>query len=433
MPKEKVKKTYTDKSNITYKLLSETDKTTVNKLIEIYKEKPLNARVKYFNDKSTKYQYYRLVLLEYADGNFSINYYRVTYGISVTSRMYHHDKLVYGIVFKNNKFYFLNKEVGQNSVKILTHGLLTHFIRCTEGVYKSNLMVSVTFNYMRKRFPWIQVLNEHPLGDCLSFNRVLQHKLFSYKDISRDLLKVPNNICEIVIEYDYLAERGDSGSVKRRIWLETLKVLEGAQNLTKEFIDSEYFRDTCKMAKTLGKKVNCRWKEKRLKEEHDVWAREISNIVLDCEPEYPLKINAYYHQFADFSDYKLLKTNKEMLIEGMVQNHCVGTYIERVNKGECAIYHVKGFTLQLALKLRLIKQDEYGEEIINNSKRQHYFEIKQFKGHHNQNASLELHAEVQNIIDEFAKENLFEVITDSSELDIPSKAFNGFGDEELPF
>jgi hypothetical protein len=60
---------------------------------------------------------------------------------------------------------------------------------------------------------------------------------------------------------------------------EIMKVLKNVENLKVDF-NNEYFMDTCKMAGTLGKVVNCSWSFKRLKLEHDKFAREISQIVL---------------------------------------------------------------------------------------------------------------------------------------------------------
>jgi hypothetical protein len=40
---------------------------------------------------------------------------------------------------------------------------------------------------------------------------------------------------------------------------EIMKVLKNVENLKVDFFNNEYFMDTCKMAGTLGKVVNCSW------------------------------------------------------------------------------------------------------------------------------------------------------------------------------
>mgnify|MGYP000895386789 FL=1 len=103
------------------------------------------------------------------------------------------------------------------------------------------------------------------------------------------------------------------------------------------------------MAKTLNKKVNCSWSAKRLKLEHDTWAREITDVVfIDGDRE--LSISEKYLDFSEKSGFKILKTSKEMAHEGRVNNHCVATYISKVENGSCAIYHIDGYTLELRHK-----------------------------------------------------------------------------------
>ena len=55
------------------------------------------------------------------------------------------------------------------------------------------------------------------------------------------------------------------------------------ENLKPEILNSPYFRDATKMASSLGKKVNCSWGLKRLKQEHDLYSKEIVKIILEFE------------------------------------------------------------------------------------------------------------------------------------------------------
>ena len=97
--------------------------------------------------------------------------------------------------------------------------------------------------------------------------------------------------------------------------------------------------------------MNCTCGLKRLKQEHDDWSREITKIVLEAEPLRELRIRNVYTEFEKFSRYTLLKTNKDLLYEGMTQSHCVGTYIDKVDSGSTGIYHVDGGTLQLKYEI----------------------------------------------------------------------------------
>lgn len=373
MAKKKFERVLPEGENLEWKLIREEDKSHIDSFIELYKENAHKARVKFFNSKEVL-QYRRAVLFEYGKNDFEFTIFRVKYGISVTSRMYHHQKKIMSVIYKGGKFYYICKEKRVGSIICpLTLELLTQFISSAENISSgyyintnsNRLNVDIfspararpvvpsikkesqIFNYMTDRFNWIKTLSEHQLGRTLNFNRVKSEKLFSFKDINRFYYKVPNNIAQIVLDSGWSNRIQSPPSKHSRIWQDTLKYLDGVQNLTTEFIKSPYFHDTCIMAKTLGRKVNCSWGLKRLKEEHDKWSREITNIILDCEKEYELSIKPIYKAFGAFSGYHLFRTNKELLFEGIKQDHCVGTYIDRVNRGECAIFHVKGYTLQV--------------------------------------------------------------------------------------
>lgn len=181
-------------------------------------------------------------------------------------------------------------------------------------------------------------------------------------------------------------------------------------------LNDQLFIDTCKMARTLGRKINCKWGLKRLKEEHDSWAMEITNIVLDCEVEYDLSIKPVFVAFAEFSGYKLLKTNKDLLREGMLQHHCVGTYINDVNNGSCAIYHINGYTLQVKLDCdHKLVRDNHGTFLTEEGNirvpQSRYVDVpklsgnklktNQFKGIFNNEASQESYDEVAIKMEEF--------------------------------
>ena len=112
-------------------------------------------------------------------------------------------------------------------------------------------------------------------------------------------------------------------------------------------MSSEYFMDTLKMAETLGYKVNGSWGLKRLKAEHDRYSREITDFNFEYSPVKDLNILPIYLKFADYSGIDLLRTNKEMFLEGKKMNHCVASYVNSVESGQSAIYHYRDFTIEL--------------------------------------------------------------------------------------
>jgi hypothetical protein len=432
--KKRVKKNPSEVVEVRYTLLREGNKSKVEELFRIYKDNPYKARVKFFNARE-KVWFDRLVIFEKGIKDFEICSFTNTFGISVTNRMYSGQKKNSSIVYKGGKFWHINKRgKGAGIVRPLTWGNLLNFINETEHVSawssgnNENLKKSKIFEFLVVKFPWMKMLSEHKLSMGVNLNVVKEKKLFSYKDITRHVMKVPNNIAEIVVESKVFSHLRNSENRPVRGWTDLLKDLDNIQSLNEDLLDNHLFADTCKMARTLGRKVNCKWTAKRLKAEHDSWAREIGNIVLDCEETYELAIRPEFLAFADFSGFRLLRTNKDMLIEGMMQNHCVGTYIDKVNRGECAIYSIEGYTLQVGIekKRELLRGffdgDENGNRIeidgldefdveqyhvdptrVPQSKHHEFkvFKNLQFRGKHNVSAPPELVEKVQMEFDKF--------------------------------
>ncbi len=408
------KKTDTIPSKVVrHEIFKESANLAIDKLIAVYKANPLNARVMFFNGNGddSQYEKHRLVLFEKENSNFEICYFRIKYGISVTNRMYHHEKKVLSICYSKGKFYYINKTKGVNMIRPLTYNFLNTFVSQTEYIKNSK-----TLSYLKSKFQWIQLLSEHPMGANMNFNRIKTDKLFSYKDLSRHVFGVPNNIANIVLGSRWIKSQNKPVFTLSKSWKDMLKYLDNIQNLRQEMIDCHYFKDSCKMAKILGKKVNCNWGLKRLKDEHDLWADEISNIMLDCEPEMELNISPVYKRFAEFSGYNLLRTNKELLKEGMKQKHCVGTYINQVHSGTCGIYHINGYTLQLIYENSIIDTvDSCTGKTIRTHKK--FLKNTQFRGYLNNQAPQELIDEVQAKLDNFKEAGYIE----DNELDIIKK------------
>lgn len=422
-PKKRVRrvKKKDNKVEFKYRLLKETNNPKVEELFNIYRKDKYKARVKFFNSNKDSYSFNRLVLFEKGK-DFSIVYFKVSFGISVTNKIYSSQKQECSISFKGGKFWH---KTGVDKIRPLTIYGLTNFISTVDNYhiyfnFSEIKKQSSVLTYLHDRFPWVQMVFESELSHNTTFTLIYSKKLFGMLDLHRYLMKSSSNINKEVLKSNYF-KRG------RRIsnWLNDKKYLENLDFITSEFINSDYFFDSIKMAKTLDKKINCKWGLKRLKEEHDKWSREVTNIVLDCEGEYDLNIKPIFKAFADFSGYKLLKTNKDMLREGMLQNHCVGTYIDKVEQGKCAIYHVDGYTLQV--KIGELNWDNEGEGIIRgleshirpNYYRPEYYDIfdesrkfilinSQFRGRHNENAPKELVGKVEQMMIDFVNADGFE-------------------------
>lgn len=392
------KKVSEDRPEVKYTLLHESDKNDVNELFRIYKENPFNARVKYFNDKK-QISFIRKVIFERGN-DFEICQFRVSFGISITSRIYSSQKKLKSIIYKSGKFYYKCNEGRNKKFVPLTYNDIETF--GSTNLFSYNFLIK----FFRERFFWFEAINEYSEAHHLNLNVVKSKKLFGNKALSQHMFGVPYSVCKLIKENKVLNKFNSYGP-PIKAWKNSLPYLINVDKVTVELLSSHYFYDTIQMAKTLGRKINCLWGVKRLREEHDAWAREIGNIVLDCAEEYKLSIRKEFIDFAVFSKYKLLLTNKDLLIEGMIQNHCVGTYINRVNNGECAIYNVDGYTLQVMIGDYMITAPNdrissfTSKDTLDKLSSFKKLYIAQFKGKYNSSVPIDVIEGVNKILDDF--------------------------------
>ena len=413
------KKVKSDEPNdVKFTVIRETSKKKVNELFDLYKVDPFKARVKYFSEKDTNggFNFNRIVLFEYPDGNFQIINFFVKCGISTTNRIYTSQSKVSFISYKNGKFWFKLNGI----IRPLSYSTLTYFANTC------SISDEEIFEHFNKKFHWFKNIDEIDIAHEIPFNTIVSKKLFGLNDILRYKYKVPINVAKTLMESQYYNRV--KGSAKQ-IWPETLKTLENVNELRGEMLDSHLFKDTCKMARTLGRKVNCKWGLKRLEQEHDNWSKEITLILLEGVVEFEMKIKEIYKVFAEFSGYRLLRTNKDMLGEGSMMRHCVGTYIDDVGRGTTAIYHVKGYTLQLG--------EWYYDQVIDGEKKTMLsLRNLQFRGYKNENAPEELRKEVQECLDAFllSKQYLDYINSDKKDNECDNDVADLFYQHnELPF
>ena len=404
-PKKRVKKKSADeKVNVKYTVFFEGGKTDVDELFRVYSEDPFKARVKFFNKGRGFFGFCRLVLFEFDNGDFEICKFQNSFGISTTNKIYSSQRKDASIIYRKKKFWHRQNK----NIQPLTYGNLRNFINNYENIYvlgneSGKIKKSKIYQYFDSRFHWFKTVGESKISFGLTFNKISENKIFKLKDMTWASLGVNYKLGQMIAESETFRHIINDTGKSIKAWKEILKVLDGVEHLTKEILNSNYFYDTCKMAKTLGRKVNCRWGLKRLKEEHDIWAKEITRIVLECELEYDLNIRPIYKSFAEYSGFNLLKTNKDMLAEGMIQNHCVGTYINSVERGRCAIYHVDGYTLELSHVTESFKVKESFEGGVPEYRNVEKKVLKnvQFRGKYNVEAPKELNDKVNKMLIDF--------------------------------
>ena len=350
-----------------YRELYSQQNETVDTLFRIYQKDKFKARVYFMNENSHNFFKHRLVIFEEPNGDFNIVLFKKTYGISKSSIIYNRESRVFSIIKKGNKFYFKNN-IG---LKPLT---FNHLLNCNHyETIKNELII---------KLPWLRYLTEFNIMKSVSLNTIYSKKLFSFEKALRHEYKLPYPSAKLLYEIG-----NTSNEVKYlRYYIEYLINVENLHNTLPTY-DFHIFYDTVKMAKTLDRKVNCSWSSRRLKEEHDEWSKEITDIVF-TEGDRPLNINNIFIEFSDMSGFYLLRTTKEMNIEGRKQSHCVATYVSKVDNGNSAIYSIDGYTLELNSKW----VENYTKKLIF---------INQFRGYKNCDAPKELYNLVLDKLNEF--------------------------------
>lgn len=215
----------------------------------------------------------------------------------------------------------------------------------------------------------------------ISYSIVKTKKLYKLKKLVRYQFLIPLRI------YNNISDKSNNqflSEIKRN-----RDYLTHIDSINLEFFNGgngQLLHDTLRFARALNKKVNCSWSLKRLNAEHNDWSQEIVETLYKGDGT-PLTIDDRFIEFENFSKFKLLKTVDELFCEGTLQRHCVATYTPQVNAGRSAIYHVNGYTLELA------------PSYSNNGVR-----VAQFRGVGNEGAPSSLSNEVDVMVKAFNEE-----------------------------
>lgn len=357
------------KEDVTYKLLFEENNSNVNQLLDVYGKNPYYARVIYMNNSKDMYTKHRLVVFEEGK-DFNIILFKKIFGISKTNIRYTRESRLVNISYKNGKFYLIsNKQVRPLTINNLRTAL--------------HMVNNHVFDYLKTKFTWLNYVLEKEILNNVAFNTIVTKKIYSFKKAVIHSYNVPYPIGKAV--HEFVTKNYNSQS---SYFLSNLKKnLEYIDNITSINLDliksNEIFVDTLRMAKILGRKINCKWGAKRLKEAHDDWSREITNIIY-IGNDREMRIGEEFKAFAEYSGFYLLTTTKEMYLEGKRNNHCVATYVNKVESLTSGIYHIDGYTLEIRKDWNL-KHLTYG----------------QFRGYNNTSAPTELRIMVEEKIKHF--------------------------------
>lgn len=376
-----------------FELLEERVYGNLEKLHEAYKKDRVKARVLYLNDGHKTFYKNRLCLFERKD-SFEICTIRTTWGISVSNKIYSSERKMKSIIWKGGKFWFANNSDNRKVFVQLTHNCIPVFLsEWPNSLYNRGSDNHKVYGYLINRFSWIRFVCENEVLHSVAFNTFVKNGLYNLNDSLKFLFDAPLPVIKTYID-SFKNTNGDIDSFNVAQFILAFKKLKKSliniENLRVEMLRHPHFKDCVKMGNMLGKKINCSWSIKRLLSEHDIWSKEVANILVEFEELKELKIREIYLKFAEWSGLKILSTNFDLIQEGSIQQHCVGTYTNSVNNGYCAIFHIDGYTLELKVGGDYSVEQYRGKLFIN-----------QFNGFRNSNAPKELYNKVEAIINEY--------------------------------
>jgi hypothetical protein len=381
-----------------FKIIYEGTSEDVNRLKEVYANNKQHALVIY---KSIGYKniFIKKVLYCYEENSddFSVIIFKKNYGISTTCKMFSNQEQLMSIIYKNKKLYFRNKQGSKHCIYDLTINRLYQFFNIIPSKTKEKLITLLV-----KKFPWLQILLETSIAHGTNINTIIKNKLFSLTKLLSYIFKENKITCKVLLEHT----KKIGGYVEfLNTWKEYRKSLINTQLLRLDFLESSYFIDSIRLASALNKKINCKWSERRLKEEHDKWTKEYTRIILSYESDMDLKINQVFIDFAEYSDYFMPTTNKLLYMEGLNNKNCVATYISKIEDGACGIYHYRGCTIEIGLHYPDKSEiDEYNFSIIkllNPETDDDIISLSQIKSFANTTPTAEITEEVNNMIHKF--------------------------------
>jgi hypothetical protein len=357
-----------------YTLFSETRSEKMDWLLDVYKQDRYKARVLYYNTGAS-YFIWRSVCFERTDGSFEICNFTRKFGISKTNIIYSREKKTSSLIYKNKKFYY-------SQGTMLKHAMYTDIT--------NNFKYALDF--LTEKFPWLRNISENKHCHNIALSTIMTYKLFNADKVLKHIYKVPKSVIKVLTDdYDGRHNIGYSQMPKKQ-WDRIKPYLINVENLKIDFLRNQYFHDTIEMAIKLDKRVNCSWSLNRLKTEHDIWSKELRVIMLEFEPLIDLDPSKIYKDFEAFTGYRLLTTNHDLIAEGQKNNHCVAGYVDSVRRGQCGIYQVSGYTLEVRYGVN------YYSDISKNKKTMVF---SQLRGYKNADAPVKLNIVVKEYIDAF--------------------------------
>lgn len=295
----------------------------VEKFNQIYADDRFRARIFAFeNTPSIEVVSYNNV----SPGVFQIFNDTKTFGVSKTMKLYVRRKNNYKYIVNKTKFY---KHQGAKMIPVTL-----------DSVEKEYRPIFI------KHFSWIRFLEEFSIRG-ISFNAIVRNRLYSRDKCLRYMFG-----CSAETALNLMSH------LEYKEWKVLRKNIVNTENFNPDLLQNKpMFIDSVALAYKLNQSVNAAWSFRRLKEEHDKWSKEYTDIAFELTSR-ELLIHPIFFSFNDYLGGGLITTTKGLAIEGRTQRHCVASYSHQVDSGKSGIFNVNGYTAEIVntgMSLRLVQ------------------------------------------------------------------------------
>ncbi len=367
-------------------ILYEENNEYLNNWIEFTKEnRVLGGAIRRGEDRY-KFSKRSIVVFEKENGDFNIIHKKTLWHISKDNKIYTSKETINNIVYKKEK-----NQLWSLSTIIIPY---TNSVFKNENVYIKPYLVEKIGTILN---------NFEGYTECVSYNYCFKNNLTNYKKY-------------IALKYKNLTFK----EAENLIFLKGEYHIKSIVNLYKDLSHlnrdlflpngNPYIRDLLNMSYQLQVPISFKWSERRIKEEHDRLSKIITQAMqsftklenLNLDPVY-FELEKFLNENESDDKFNLLRTNIDLISEGVLKKHCVASYLNKVNNHNknysTAIFNYKEFTLEI-------------------NRRNNKFILNQCRGYRNEDSSEELKSYIQSKLDSFVylnniQENTTETDTES--------------------
>jgi len=233
-------------------------------------------------------------------------------------------------------------------------------IRWTEIIESRNKQDLLNKKY--KRFTFAKSINKYPLRYSYAFYK-LKSKV-TVEQLNKMQAFVQKNKSIDVFPSEVFQSKKNTSDFYMRLlesYLIESKQIEGF-NL---FDGSRMiFEDIYNMSQILNKKVSLNFKTiKGMKRYHDslveLLNKRTSRTMKDFVFSFPKKFNRLIDMIERDNRFEVIKTHKELFLEGVNMHHCVYSYLDLVIDGTCVILKYKDGKYRYTIEVRKRKNGRY--------------------------------------------------------------------------